>query len=240
MALTPRILAVTPRYRRLGRAIVAAIRMIDAAPCPVEHLDMANDQPFGREGPGRTGNLNVLYLYSRAREIFLRGDWTHMLTLEDDIVPPADAISKLLACDAPVAYSLYCWRRVGHPWSLYRILFEDSGASWIKDRPLEAERLARNGEVRDVMGLGLGCTLIRRDVLEQIAFRQPATGRAACDWYFALDVGKAGIQQVGHFGVACGHIRMDPSPKIIWPDPDEPGHYRYERFEVPAPELEAA
>lgn len=228
-----RILAVTPRYRRLGRAIVAHARTLDQAGVPVDHLDMVGDQPHGRDGPGRAGNLNILHLYRRAREIFLRGEWTHMLTLEDDIVSPPDAIPGLLAADAPVAYSRYCWRRPPHPWSLYRRLLPDSGASWIEDDPHQARAYGRARAIVPVRGVGLGCTLIRRDVLETIDWRlDGGGGRAANDWYFAVDCQALGIAQVGCFGVTCGHIRLDPSPRVIWPDDDAPEGYRYERFEV--------
>lgn len=236
VSTTPRILAVTPRYRRIGRAIIATTRMLDAAGVPVDHLDMVGDQPFGRDGPGAVGNQNIVYLYTRAREIFLRGDWTHLLTLEDDILPPPDALPRLLEADAAVCYSLYCWRRQGHPWSPYRVLFEDSGESYIHEFPREARAAAQAGSVLEVRGVGLGCTLIRRDVAEAVPFRIPKGSRFANDWHFAWDCQRAGFRQFAHFGVQCGHIRLDPSARIIWPDAEAPEGYRYEYMEIPAPQ----
>lgn len=237
---TPRILAVTPRWRRSGRAWHAQARMLDAAPCPVDHLDMVNDQPFGRDGPGQVGNQNILYLYVRARELFLRGAWTHMLTLEDDILPPPDALPRLLGLGMPVAYSLYCWRRQGHPWSAYRVLFEDSGESYIHELPQIARAAARDGAALEVRGVGLGCTLIRRDVVEAVDFRIPPGRRFACDWYFAWDVQRAGYRQACHFGVQAGHMLLTPSARVIWPDAEAAEGYRYEYMELPDPRREEA
>lgn len=224
MSMTPRILAVTPRYRRIAAAETARAAMLDAAGVAVDWIDMIGDQPYGSAGPGPHGNRNILHLYTRARDLCLASGYTHLLTIEDDMLPPSDALPRLLAADAPVVYSLYCWRRADHPWSLYRVVFEDSGDSWLSARPHIARQHARDGAVVPVAGLGLGCTLIRRDALAAVPWRLGASG-AACDWYFAVDCQTAGVGQVGHFGVACGHV-LDA--RVIWPDAEAPDGYRYE------------
>jgi hypothetical protein len=230
----PRILIFTPLLRSYGRAIVAAHRMIRAAPCVVEWLSVAHDQPHGYS------RETLLYLYGLATKRTLDserrelGAYTHLLCLEDDIVPPADAIAKLLACNAPVAYSLYCWRRSGHPWSIYRHLFPDSGASWQQDEPYTAAQDYAQERILDVAGVGLGCTLIRADVLRAVPWRLlGASGGAHNDWSFAVDCQRAGVRQVAHFGVRCGHILMEPSARVIWPDVvNSHATYRYEYFET--------
>jgi hypothetical protein len=89
-----------------------------------------------------------------------------------------------------------------------------------------------------VDGVGFGCTLIRRDVLEAVSFRLPddvARGGACTDWMFAGDLAARGVHQVCHFGVVCGHIAMEPSARVIWPElaADGSPSWRYEYFEVP-------
>jgi hypothetical protein len=232
--MTPRILIVTPLLRHYGAAITAMHRMISATPHPVEVLLLHGDQPHS--GNAHDGNQNVLHNYEVARQRFLSGDYTHLLTLEDDMVPPPDALNLLLVTSAPVAYSLYCWRRTPYHWSAYRTLEELGGASISDNNPWQAQQQAQNNAVIEVVGVGLGCTLIDRATVERIPFRCPYGIGGANDWYFALDCQAAGVRQVAHLGVRCGHITPAPSLRIIWPDPDADGHAvackRLHRFEL--------
>ena len=70
------------------------------------------------------------------------------------------------------------------------------------------------GNVIDTTGVGLGCTLIRREVLEAIPFRV-VDKWIANDWYFALDVAEKGFTQAHDCGVVCGHI---DGYRVLWPD----------------------
>lgn len=221
----------TPRLRVLGRALTSAYRMRQAWGKPIDCLEIQHDQPFSTE-KGADGNKNVLNLYKQARRIFLAdARYTHLLTIEDDMVVPPDALEKLMALDVDVAYSLYCWRwGPPHRLSAYRYLYPDNGCSWGTDEPHTARRYMETGTAVDVAGVGLGCTLIKRSVLEAIDFR--IGGAPANDWWFAVDCQQAKVRQVAHFGVQCGHIRLDPSARVIWPDKDAAQLYRYEHFEV--------
>lgn len=229
--LSPRILIFTPLLRSYGRAITSTHRMLKATPHPVEWLCLHGDQPYGGYD-----QRNVLHLYEQARDRFLSGPYTHLLCLEDDMVVPPDALTKLLETGAPVAYGLYTWRRFGHPWSAYKILANDNGISWSEDSPWKAAEWFRQQAIVDTQGVGLGCTLIERSVLEAIPFRLfNSTGEGPCnDWTLAYDCQAHGFRQVHHFGVVCGHITPQPSARVIWPDVDEMDRasYRYELFEV--------
>lgn len=242
--MTPRVLIFTARLRYEGPAIASVYAMLRATGAACEWLQV-DEQPHGREGPGAVGNRNILYLLTLARARMLAGEYTHLLTVEDDMVIPPDALDRLLGVGAPVAYSLYCWRRTPHLWSAYRNLDEDGGASWADDEPQTIAAQAQAGAVIDVRGVGLGCTLIDRATIAAIPWRLAANGgRASCDWYFAHDCNVAGVRQAAHLGVRCGHIQTSPSARIIWPDPHgDPMRrelYRYAYYERPIPAEVAA
>jgi hypothetical protein len=57
-----------------------------------------------------------------------------------------------------------------------------------------------------VSGVGFGCTLIRRQVLEAIPFHANPTARQGPDSAFALDCVRQGVTQLARFDVRCGHI----------------------------------
>jgi hypothetical protein len=187
------------------------------------------DVVFGREDapdPGRAGYLNVLDKYVHAREMALEGGYDALLTIEADMVVPPMALARLSQVQADVAYGLYCSRHGNFPWLAALALHERSAVFLSTARPDLMSRVW--GRVIETKGVGLGCTFIWRHVLERIPFRCPDV-KVANDWYFALDCQAAGFTQKTDCGVVCGHITMTPTPRVIWPTPDDPErHYRFE------------
>lgn len=165
----------------------------------------------------------IVRKYSQAREVFLKGAWDYFWCVECDMVLPLDALSKLLALDVPIAYGLYCWRRQPYEWSAYTELHERYGVP-ISDSPTAAR--AAWGNVIDVAGIGQGCTLVKREVMEAIPYRY--TKGVSSDWNFSLDALKLGVRQVCDLSVVLGHMTMTPSPCIIYPDVNEPKLHRME------------
>lgn len=169
------------------------------------------------------GRHNIAHNYNKARDFVLRNDYDYLLTVESDMVIPPDALSKLLEVNTDVAYGLYCFKNTS-TWSAWTELTMDHGRSIRKD---PAAARAAFGKVIEVAGLGMGCTLISRKVLEALPFRiDEAHPTVHNDWVFAWDLQQHGFEQKCHLGVVCGHISMTPMPRIIWPDPDEPRLYR--------------
>jgi hypothetical protein len=139
-----------------------------------------------------------------ARGWTLAGGYDALLTVEHDMVLPPDAVEKLVDAGAPVAYGVYMLR---HGSNVTNAWEHTGGRNLGMSLSLYPERLAaaKRCGVVEVSGVGFGCTLIRRDVLEQIAFRPDGKAKAP-DIPFATDCLRAGIRQVAHFGVACGHV----------------------------------
>lgn len=204
------IYAVTPVWRDLPFVAAAQQAMIDASPVPVDWWRVEQQVYTPPD------NRNIAIVYNAAVMRARAHGCTHLLTLEDDMVPPVDALGKLLAVDAPVAYSVYCWRRTGHFWSAYRSLMIDGGASWSDDEAHTAAEYAKREAVIDVAGVGCGCTLIDLQVFDQLHWHVGETDIIAQDWHFAVDCQRSGIRQRAHFGVLCGHVVGD---QVVWPEP---------------------
>ena len=164
--------------------------------------------------------------YNAARQVALDGGYTHLLTLEHDVIVPPDALKKLLDADAPICYALYVLRHKLHntyPWNAMTKVEGQNCTSLSED--VDAARKSF-GSVINVAGIGLGCTLIRRDVLEALSFRTPKG--TSCDWALSLDAQAMGIQQVCDTSVCCAHMTLVPSPRIYHVDVDAPELYRVE------------
>jgi hypothetical protein len=191
---------------------------------PIDYLLSANDNPFEDK------YLNITYQYNKARALALDGGYDALMCVESDMIIPHDALERLAACESDVAYGLYIFRHTRHAWSAYTNLEGQRGESLSAD-PDRARALW--GQVLDVAGVGLGCTLIRRNALERVKFRlfEDNPSQTACDWLFAQDVASEGLSQRCDLGVVCGHQSYTPYPMTLWPDITQTSLYRRESFE---------
>lgn len=174
---------------------------------------------FGKEDRQRRpldeieANRNITKKYNQARAMLLAGDYDALLTVESDMIIPPNALKRLSAADVDVAYGLYVSRHGKHPWLTLDRVTEDVRGSHALGETWE-ERGDMWLQVVTTAGVGLGCTLIRRHVLEAIPFRV-RDEMIANDWYFAIDVREAGFTQAHDCGVICGHIE---GYQTYWPD----------------------
>ena len=213
-----KILCFVPQTRTIEPSL-ASIRNLDTAWHEVvfEFASMGDDQTAHRW-------INVTHKYQAARRMALEGDYDALMCIEDDIIVPADALQKLIAADADIAYGMVTWRREPHCWSAAYVSGPGESDHITFDMDMNKARAAW-GRVIDVIGCGLFCTLIRRNVLEAIDFRLPSTARC-CDFYFAWDAYVAGFTQRCDTTVLCGHIMEDG--RVVYADVEM--RYRYEEM----------
>ena len=172
------------------------------------------------------GRHNIAHNYNKARQWVLDNDYDALLTVEADMVIPPNAVSKMVKHadedNADVVYGLYCFKNTSS-WSAFTELDVKHGRSLSKDKAKAREIW---GQTIDVAGVGLGCTLIKRNVLEKIEFRTDETRPTMHnDWWFGIDCQEHGFKQVCDTSIVCGHIDLKPAIRVIWPDPDQPRLY---------------
>jgi hypothetical protein len=214
---------MNPNSPRLWRKTAESVLKIQWSD-PIDYWLTANDNPH------QEPYENIAHQYNKARAMVLDGKYDALLTIESDMIVPPDTLQRLVACDIGVAYGLYVFRHTKHTWSAYTSIAERSGRSLSEDADTARELF---GRVVDVEGVGLGCTLIRREVLERVSFRlfDETPYKTACDWVFAYDCKQAGITQRCDLGVVCGHQTYKPYPMILWPDASYAKLYRRETLE---------
>ncbi len=194
--------------------------------------------PYKGYGDGIRDSRDIICdKYNAARDRVLTGDYDAMLTVESDMIIPPDALHKLWLTGADVAYAPYVFRHNSHHWSAYSVLLDDSLTGYPLSNVPERAKLDW-GSVVDVDGIGLGCTLIRRHVLEALPFvadgiKHMDGTRSHTDWYFALAAMQAGYTQKCDLSIPCGHISMTNrsgklSPSVLWPDPNAKDMVRFD------------
>ena len=194
--------------------------------CPVFRLEpetvdaifaLEHDGPitylYQRDNPTPDGHHNILHQYQRGRAAFLAGSYDAMLVVESDIIPPPDALTRLAALQADVAYGVYRFRvsPIINVFERYPEPARNMGES-LSLHPGKLRTAVKRGRV-ECSGGGLGCVLIRRPVLEAIEFTR--RGPADCDTYFNEDVFRGGWSQWAAMDVICGH--KNERGEILWP-----------------------
>ncbi len=213
--MTLDVLVFTPVYR-LEPETVAAVLALEWDG-PISWL-FQRDNPHRGDDATAVGVQNHLHQYQRGREVFLSGPYDAMLVIESDIIPPPDALRRLAALDCDLAYGAYVYRnsRVVNIYERYPQPAANVGESLSLHPGKWLAALAAG--VVDCSGGGLGCVLIRRPVLERLAFRtlSPAMRpKVHCDTWFTVDAYSAGYTMRADTRVQCGHKTEDG--EVLWP-----------------------
>jgi hypothetical protein len=132
---------------------------------------------------------------------FLETDAEHVLTIDDDVIAPDDAVDRLLALNAPVATAAYpIVTDAGLVWDVKA----DGTDDWIAELP---------NTVFPVRHMGLGFAVIHRDVFVRIRkpwfqFGAAPGGRVLGeDAWFSNGVRRAGLQILCDGSIRCSHFK---------------------------------
>jgi len=172
-----------------------------------QQTEIPFDYEIGRHNPfPGDKKKNVVAQYQRAFEMARAGNYDALMTVEDDMVIPPDAIEKLRATDAGIVYGVYVLRHGTRTLSAWRYENKTNMGMSLSLYPAEVQRAWRRGWIK-VSGVGWGCTLIRRQVFERFNVRDNPGD--AGDISLATDCIRAGIEQIARFDVPCLHIEPD-------------------------------
>ena len=144
-----------------------------------------------------------------ARKMFLNEGYDYLLSLESDIFPPEDFIERLLRRYKPVITGLYMIgdksKGIQIPCITLPKFNEDLGAKGTRLLTLSELPAFENAGVQRVAAGGMGCCLMRRDVIEKVSFYYDSRYMSHSDVYFFNKCNNIGIPVHVDTDLYCRH-----------------------------------
>jgi|694.fasta_scaffold54958_2 GT2 family glycosyltransferase len=143
--------------------------------------------------------------HEEIRKHAIRNDFDYLLHLESDVFPPNNVIQRLLIHNLPIVSAMYMIN-FGYDSHLMAQDMEDFGKIRQTQNLKNGQDLMFiNGDLKETFHCGLGCVLIRRDVLEKIEFRWEKGATIHPDGHFAFDTDALGYKKFIDTSILCEH-----------------------------------
>lgn len=137
--------------------------------------------------------LNLVKSLNKLRGQFLKTDCPFFITLESDIIPPLNWLQKIITAVTTTDYTI-----------IGGIYFEGIHPIHIKEEKfIHYEPPHIRGRLEHVFS---GCTLYKRELLEQCDFKWNPKYRAYSDYYICEDAWKLGFKIADYTGIICEHL----------------------------------
>jgi len=140
----------------------------------------------------------------------LKGDYTHMLHLESDILVKPDTLTRLVDAGLPIIGCPYFINDGNGDVKLMLQKAEEHKSSQMEVTYLPGKDIMwLTGKNERFFHIGLGCILIQRDVLEQFKFRYDKNVNMAPDTFFAQDMFYKQIPIYADTGCVLRHLQKN-------------------------------
>jgi hypothetical protein len=125
-------------------------------------------------GPEPRGICALPFDHARNEAVrhFLSTDCEYLFFLDSDVLPPADAVERLLRWNRPFITGMYCRRSPPHSVPVMMIDHQ-----WVTDLPKDPR-----APLKEVELVGAGCMLIHRTVFEALTKHPHRPGKPWFDW----------------------------------------------------------
>ena len=146
--------------------------------------------------------------HNAIRQYAIDHHFDYLLHLESDVFPPADIIQELIWTKKPIVSATYF---IGHGAQRHPIIRPIDHGEILHHRYAMGKTMGNfhhhftDGKVKPVLTAGIGCILIRRDVLLNFPFRYEQGKDKAPDSFFTNDLYHADVINWVHTGKVCFH-----------------------------------
>ncbi|MAG47634.1 hypothetical protein CL617_03435 [archaeon] len=144
------------------------------------------------------------------REKAINENYDYFFSLEQDVIPPKDALLNLVKHDKKMISCIYFLhnifenRRELTPQAFLSLKTEEKGIL-PSMRPLNDYELDSNKLIK-IVSCGLGCVLIHKSILEEIEFRYDKETEAFDDRFMCIDLYNKDIKIYCDTSIKCKHL----------------------------------
>lgn len=144
------------------------------------------------------------------REKVLNEGYDYLLILDQDVIPPKDVIESLMKHDKDVVSGLYFGhhdvngekKAMPFAWVFSKEINDWDNTGYLVEDEIWSPRLLK------IAFAGMGCILIKRNVLEKIKFRYSLEIDAWDDRWLGVDVWNNGFEYYLDNTVKCKHLYL--------------------------------
>lgn len=167
--------------------------------------------PVIKDNAGGTRIERIIRGRNKLREWALRGNYAHLCFIDSDVIPPQDTLRRLLSHNKDIVLGVYLSHVQLDVGVRFTPVLYDFHPKPGFIRPMRIEEV-RDNHFLEVMGGGLGCALIRCDVLRRLpSFHNiRANEDGGEDVAFFKDARDAGYKIYTDTSVKCFHMRFPP------------------------------
>ncbi len=159
-----------------------------------------------------------------ARDKVLNDGYDYLFCLDQDVVPPADILERLISHSKKIITGVYFNnftkldpRTMQSITKKIPILWVKSPSNPLKAFPVRMD-VVQSGKLIKIDMCGTGCILIHRDILKEITFRCEDYKEGVDDVFFCQDALKLGFEIWADCSVICDHL-VDQRP-MQWGEGD--------------------
>lgn len=184
-------------------------------------LNVIRGKHFDKAIPALVFNRNII------RSYFLARDFDYLFSLDSDVICQPDSIEKLMKHEKEIVTGIYYsakieqGKMVAKPMLFNRLNDEEFKQLLDKgeykkqfEQGMKREEIfkqltrddVKEPKLMETAVAGLGVVLIKRNILEKIAFRFDPDINATDDFFFFVDTEKAGFKLYADTTVKCSHL----------------------------------
>ena len=143
--------------------------------------------------------------HEELRKYAIRNDYDYLLHLESDVFPPSDVIQRLLIHNLPIVSAMYMIDFGIESHLMAQEIEEFGNLRETRNLKNGQDLMFITGGLQKTFHCGLGCVLIRRDVLEQVPFRWEQGATIHPDGHWAYDTAQLGYEKYIDTGLLARH-----------------------------------
>lgn len=136
------------------------------------------------------------------RKYFLEHNYDYLMSLDCDVMAPANTISKLLSHDKDIVTGVYIFQPYyAEVNEVFPLLWIEGKAGYNRQVTMEA---VLDDKLMKIKAAGWGCVFVKRNVLEEVDLRR--TEHTTEDVYFYVDAQEKGFTAYADTSVKCFHM----------------------------------